>query len=93
MLRFHLPLSEPDVRIARIRLSEKASRFRSRNIASRSCRFQADQPQLSVQIVQRVGIPAGTTHLVHATQSPAEPSLDVAIHGLEGFPERQQESG
>ena len=29
-LRFHIPLIEPDGRISRIRLSDKASRFRSR---------------------------------------------------------------
>ncbi len=30
MLRFHIPLIEPDVRISRIRLTEEASRFRPR---------------------------------------------------------------
>jgi hypothetical protein len=33
MLRFHIPLIEPDVRIVRIRLSEKVSRCRPREIA------------------------------------------------------------
>jgi hypothetical protein len=33
MLRFHIPLIEPDVRYSRIRLSEKASRFRPRKAA------------------------------------------------------------
>ena len=33
MLRFHLPLIEPDVRISRIRLSDKDSRFRPREVA------------------------------------------------------------
>ena len=32
MLRFHIPLIEPDVRISRIRLSEKGSRCRPREI-------------------------------------------------------------
>jgi hypothetical protein len=31
--RFHIPLIEPDVRIARFRLSEKGSRCRPREIA------------------------------------------------------------
>jgi len=33
MPRFHIPLIEPDVRYSRIRLSEKASRFRPRKAA------------------------------------------------------------
>ncbi len=32
--RFHIPLIEPDVRISRIRLSEKVSRCRPREIAA-----------------------------------------------------------
>ena len=32
VLRFHIPLIEPDVRISRIRLSEKASRVRPREV-------------------------------------------------------------
>ena len=33
MLRFHLPLIKPDVRFSRIRLSDKDSCFRPRNVA------------------------------------------------------------
>jgi len=32
MLRFHLPLIKPDVQISRIRLSDKDSRVRSRDV-------------------------------------------------------------
>ena len=32
MLRFHIPLIEPDVRISRFRLSEKGSRCRPREM-------------------------------------------------------------
>jgi len=32
MLRFHIPLIEPDVRISRIRLSDKDSCFRPRKV-------------------------------------------------------------
>jgi len=32
MLRFHLPLIEPDLRIARIRLSDKTSCLRSQGV-------------------------------------------------------------
>ena len=33
LLRFHIPLIEPDRRISRIRLSEKTSRVRPRKVA------------------------------------------------------------
>ena len=33
VLRFHLPLIKPDVQISRIRLSDKDSCFRPRNVA------------------------------------------------------------
>jgi hypothetical protein len=33
MLRFHIPLIEPDVQFSRIRLSDKVSRFRTREVA------------------------------------------------------------
>jgi hypothetical protein len=44
--RFHIPLIEPDRRVARIRLSEKVSRCRPRE-AIRS-HGEADEAQLSV---------------------------------------------
>jgi len=43
MLRFHVPLIEPDVQIYRIRLSDKGSRFRPR--AGRGQRLQLEQTQ------------------------------------------------
>ena len=52
MLRFHIPLIKPDVRISRIRLSDKDSRGRPRE----SSRFgtQLDLVQLLMQIGVRV---------------------------------------
>ena len=47
-LRFHVPLIEPDGRISRIRLSDKASRVRPRDVPS--LRFQANQTQRVVQV-------------------------------------------
>ncbi len=47
-LRFHTPLVEPDVRFSRIRLPDKASRFRPRE--ARRARLELDQPQPSVQV-------------------------------------------
>ena len=52
LLRFHIPLIKPDVRISRIRLSDKDSRGRPRE----SSRFgtQLDQAQLLIQVSVRV---------------------------------------
>ena len=49
MLRFHIPLIEPDVRISRIRLSDKVSRLRPRKVARSFPKSY--QPQDVVQIV------------------------------------------
>ena len=52
MLRFHTPLIKPDVRISRIRLPDKDSRFRPREAASQH--READETQCLVQILVRV---------------------------------------
>ena len=49
--RFHLPLIEPDVQISRIRLSDKVSRLRPREVARSS--LKPDQPE-SAQVGFRV---------------------------------------
>jgi hypothetical protein len=51
MPRFHSPLIEPDVRIYRIRLSDRDSCFRSRG-AVRSP-LEPEQPQHRVQVMVR----------------------------------------
>jgi len=51
VLRFQIPLIEPDGRISRIRLSEKASRVRPREVACPV--HQADQAQHLVQVGDR----------------------------------------
>ena len=51
MLRFHLPLIEPDVRISRIRLSDKVSRVRPRK--GLRTRRQLDESQRSIQVLDR----------------------------------------
>jgi hypothetical protein len=43
LLRFHLPLIEPDVRISRIRLSDKRSYLRPRKVAG--AQFQSRETQ------------------------------------------------
>jgi hypothetical protein len=40
-LRFHTPLIEPDVRIARIRLSDKTSRLRPRHVVPKPAQTAA----------------------------------------------------
>ncbi len=48
MLRFHSPLIEPDVRISRIRLSDKVSHVRSRALARPA--HELDQPVGAPQV-------------------------------------------
>ncbi len=52
MLRFHLPLIKPDMQISRIRLSDKDSCFRPRNVAV--AQKELDESQLTIEIL--VGI-------------------------------------
>ena len=52
MPRFHLPLIEPDVRICRIRLSDKDSGCRPQGAQTRTPR-KPYQPQVLAQIVER----------------------------------------
>jgi hypothetical protein len=49
MLRFHLPLIKPDVRFSRIRLSDKGSCCRPRNVAV--AQAEQDKSQLTVQML------------------------------------------
>ncbi len=52
LLRFHLPLIKPDVRISRIRLSDKDSCVRPRNVAF--AQEKSDQAEFLMQVVIRV---------------------------------------
>ncbi len=47
VLRFHIPLIEPDLRISRIRLSDKDSCVRPRKVAR--LHFQPGQAQTTVE--------------------------------------------
>ena len=49
MLRFHFPLIKPDVRFSRIRLSDKGSCCRPRNVAV--AQAEQDKSQLTVQML------------------------------------------
>jgi hypothetical protein len=57
LLRFHIPLIEPDVQIARIRLSDRTSRRRLRLITSK-CR-EAYETEVHVEL--RVRMASATT--------------------------------
>ncbi len=76
MLRFHLPLIEPDLQISRIRLSDKGSYFRPRNVAV--AQLELDQTQLTMQIVSGVACKTSILHFVLLTQPPTEPDTGVA---------------
>ncbi len=52
LLRFHIPLIEPDVQISRIRLSDKASCIRPREAFRQT--WQMDKSQLLMQVRVRV---------------------------------------
>ena len=52
MLRFHSPLIEPDVRICRIRLSDKDSCGRTRRTTRTAC--ELEQPVGAAQVWFRV---------------------------------------
>jgi hypothetical protein len=51
-LRFHTPLIEPDVRIARIRLSDKTSRLRPRHVVLKPA--QTYEPEVPVEVRERI---------------------------------------
>ena len=48
LLRFHIPLIEPDMQISRIRLSDKTSRLHPRLVAPQ--RGQSHEPEVPVEV-------------------------------------------
>ncbi len=83
MLRFHIPLIEPDVRIARIRLSEKVSRGRPRKTMG-PC-GETDQAQLVVENGVRKLLGRLPRDTVLATQPLSQPLTSMSLHSLVGF--------
>jgi hypothetical protein len=65
-VRFHTPLIEPDVRVLRIRLSEKVSRCRPWKAGGLG--GKSDQSILIVQGFVRIPLRAGPLPLVFGTQ-------------------------
>jgi hypothetical protein len=85
--RFHIPLIAPDVRISRIRRSEKGSRCRPREIARPLAK--ADETQHFVQRCLRKPLGPRPPHFVLGTQPLAQPLTSVLIHrpvGLADWP-------
>ena len=75
LLRFHVPLLEPDVRIARIRLSFRLSGLRVRHVGPTG--GDRIQPQRFVEIGQRVSLVPGAVTLSPSHQPPAHTHLGV----------------
>ena len=78
MLRFHIPLFKPDVRLARMGLADKDSRFRPRPAARQQ--RQMHQPQRLVKVVcVRLAQPSRTIYLMLTTQPPTKPLTHMCI--------------
>ena len=86
VLRFHILLIKPDVRFSRIRLSDRISRFRPREVAP--SHFEPNQLQLLVQVSIRVACRPRARHLVLAAQPLSQPIRRVSVHGSIGFAHR-----
>ena len=71
LLRFHVPLLEPDVRLSRIRLSVRLSGFHVQHVGSAS--GDRIQSQRVVEIVKRVPFVPGAITLL----SPHQPSAET----------------
>ncbi len=69
--RFRPPLIEPDVRLSRIRLSDKTSRVRPREAASKH--LEIDKTQRVMQVTVGVACVPPTTLSVLLTQPSTEP--------------------
>src|ERR1700733_1591304 len=76
-LRFQSPLIEPDMRISRIRLSDKTSCVRPRKGLGMGSK--PHEPQLSIEVLVREAGEAVTPNLVLMAQPPAQPTDRVAI--------------
>ena len=86
VLRFHIPLIEPDRRYSRIRLSEETSRFRPRKVGGPLSEF--DQAIFSMKDVIGVFSESSCPHLMFCAQPPTKPTSCVLIDGPVGFTDR-----
>ena len=76
-LRFHIPLIEPDMRISRIRLSDKTSRLHPRRVAPKPA--QAYEPEVPVEVREWIGPAPASPDLVLEAQPPAQPHRCVVV--------------
>src|SRR3954471_22708539 len=81
-LRFHIPLIEPDMRISRIRLSDKISRLRPRRAAPKS--GQTDEPEVPVEVQEWISPASASPDLVFGPQPPAQPHCCIAVERAVG---------
>lgn len=86
VLRFHIPLIEPDGRYSRIRLSEETSRFRPREVGGSLSEF--DQAIFGMKDFIRVPSDSSCPHLMLCAQPPAKPASRMLIDGSIGFTDR-----
>ena len=83
VLRFHIPLIEPDVRISRIRLPEEASRFRSREAALPL--GKPDKSKRGVQALGRKSPEPRPRHFMFVAQPLTQPFAGMPLDGPIGF--------
>src|ERR1700682_1735297 len=76
-LRFHTPLIEPDMQISRIRLSDKTSRLHPRHVVPKPA--QAYEPEVPVEMRERIGPALASPDLVLDAQPPAQPHSGVIV--------------
>ena len=76
-LRFHTPLIEPDMRISRIRLSDKTSRLRPRHVVPKPA--QAYEPEVPVKVRERISPAPSSPEFVLGAQPPAQPHRGVSV--------------
>ena len=82
-LRFHTPLIEPDMRIARIRLSDKTSRLRPRRATPTL--GQTYEPEVPVEVREWIRPASASPDLVFGPQPPAQPHRCVVIERAIGL--------
>src|SRR6202453_4650998 len=73
-LRFHPPLIEPNLWIARIRLSDKTSRLRPRHVVPKP--GQAYEPEVAVEVREWI---SSSHDFVLGAQPPAQPDRCVSV--------------
>src|ERR1700677_4895681 len=76
-LRFHTPLIEPNLRIARIRLSDKTSRLRPRHVVPKP--GQTYEPEVPVEVREWIAPASSSPDFVLGAQPPAQPHRCISV--------------